>query len=363
MEVVPAQAGTDAVMHMANELWVPAGAGTTRVVFERIENRMKTILLLGATLTVTCAVAPAPAADAYPTRAIRMIVPFTAGGAADIIARLMGAKLTESLGQSIVVDSRPGGGTVLGTELVARANPDGYTLGLLATSLALNVGLLPKIPYDAMKDFSPITLAVDTPLIFVVPAALPVTSMRDLIALAKSKPNGVIYGSSGQGTSGHLAIELLSYKVGIKMLHVPYKGAGQALIDLLGGQIQVVCTSTLPALPHVRSGQLRGLAVTTAARSRAVPDIPTVAEAASVPGYRASTWYALFAPARTAPAIITTLHRAATQSLKVSTVVEQLAAQGADPIGNTPAELRQFMQNEIDVWTKVIRQANIRPNT
>jgi tripartite-type tricarboxylate transporter receptor subunit TctC len=326
------------------------------------ENTTNLKLLLGAVLTGAVSCVSAHAADAYPTRSIRMIVPFSPGGAADIIARLMGARLTEAWGQSIVVDSRPGGGTVLGTEIVARANPDGYTLGLLATSFALNVGLLSKIPYDAMKDFAPITLAVDTPLIFVVPASLPVKNMNELVALAKSKPNGVIYGSSGQGTSGHLAIELLSYRAGIKMLHVPYKGAGQALIDLLGAQIQVVCTSTLPALPHVRSGQLRGLAVTTAARSRAAPEIPTVAEAASLPGYRASTWYALFAPARTPPAIISTVHRGATQALKVPTVVEQLAAQGAEPIGNTPDELRQFMQNEIDVWTKVIRQAGIKPN-
>ncbi len=320
-------------------------------------------LLFAAALTAASAYAPAHAADAYPTRAIRVIVPFTAGGAADIIARLMGARLTETFGQSVVVDTRPGGGTVLGTEIVARANPDGYTLGLLATSFALNVGLLPKLPYDTMQDFSPITLAVDTPLIFVVPASLPVKTLPDLIAMAKSKPNRVIYGSSGQGTSGHLAIELLSFKTGITMLHVPYKGAGQALIDLLGAQIQVVCTSTLPALPHVRSGQLRGLAVTTAMRSRAAPDIPTVAEAASIPGYRASTWYALFAPARTPAPIISTLHRAATQALKAPVVVEQLAAQGGDPIGNTPDELRRFLQNEIDVWTKIIRQAGIRPNT
>ncbi len=324
---------------------------------------MKSQLLFAAVLAAAGAYAPAHAAEVYPTRAIRVIVPFTAGGAADIIARLMGARFTETFGQSVVVDTRPGGGTVLGTEIVARANPDGYTLGLLATSFALNVGLLPKLPYDTMKDFSPITLAVDTPLIFVVPASLPVKTLPELITMAKSKPNRVIYGSSGQGTSGHLAIELLSFKTGITMLHVPYKGAGQALIDLLGAQINVVCTSTLPALPHVRSGQLRGLAVTTATRSRAAPDIPTVAEAASIPGYRASTWYALFAPAHTPAPIISKLHRAATQALKAPMVVEQLAAQGGDPIGNTPDELRRFLQNEIDVWTKIIRQAGIRPNT
>ncbi len=324
---------------------------------------MNRSLFLSAALAGVLVHAPARAADTYPARAIRVIVPFTAGGAADIIARLMGARLTETFGQAVVVDTRPGGGTVLGTEIVARAHPDGYTLGLLATSLALNVGLLPKLPYDTMRDFAPVTLAVDTPLIFVVPAALPVKTLPELIAMAKSQPNRVLYGSSGQGTSGHLAIELLSFKTGITMLHVPYKGAGQALIDLLGAQIQVVCTSTLPALPHVRSGQLRGLAVTTAMRSRAAPDIPTVAEAASLPGYRASTWYALFAPARTPAPIISKLHGAATQSLKAPVVVEQLAAQGGEPIGNTPDELRRFLQNEIDVWSKIIRQAGIRPNT
>ncbi len=317
--------------------------------------------LPGVAVISACVITTAHAADTYPTRAIRMIVPFTVGGAADIIARLMSARMAESMGQSIVIDTRPGGGTVLGTEIVARASADGYTVGMLATSLAMNTGLLSKLPYDAVKDFAPITLAVDTPLIFVVPASLPVKSMNELIALAKTKPNALTYGSSGQGTSGHLANELLSYRAGLKMLHVPYKGAGQALIDLLGGQIHMVCTSTLPALPFVRAGQLRGLAVTTAARTRAAPDIPTVAEAASLPGYRASTWYALFAPARTPAPVIATLHRAAVQSLKAQSVVEQLGAQGGDPIGNTPAELAQFLQGEIDVWTKVIRQAGIKP--
>ena len=322
---------------------------------------MKRKWLLSMVPAGLLACAQAYAADAYPTRAIRMIVPFAAGGAADIIARLISARMTETLGQPIVIDTRPGGGTVLGTEIVARANPDGHTVGMLATSLALNTGLLSKIPYDSVKDFAPITLAVDTPLIIVVPAALPVKTLAEFIALAKTKPNRVAYGSSGQGTSGHLANELLSYRTGITMLHVPYKGAGPALIDLIGGQVQMVCTSTLPALPHLRSGHLRGLAVTTAARTRAAPDVPTVAEAASLPGYRASTWYALFAPTRTPAAIINTLHRASVQALKNPVVVEQLVAQGGDPIGNTPDELRKFLQGEIDVWTKVIKVAGIKP--
>ncbi|MEO7726876.1 MAG: tripartite tricarboxylate transporter substrate binding protein [Burkholderiales bacterium] len=308
-----------------------------------------------------CAFSPALAADAYPSRPIRLIVPFSAGGGADIIARLLGSSMSKTLNTQFVIDTRPGAGTVLGTELAAHASPDGYTLVLVATAYATNPGLLGKLPFDPINAFEPITLAVDTPLIFVVPVSLPVSSLRELIDLAKSKPNGVIYGSSGQGTSGHLAVVLLSFKTGIRMTHVPYKGASQALIDLLGAQIQMLCTSTLPALPHVRSGQLRALAVTTATRSRAVPDVPTVAEAASLPGFRASSWYALLAPARTAPFIIGKLHDAATQALRSPAVFEQLLAQGADLIGNTPEELRQFLRNEIDTWTTVIKRANVRP--
>ena len=320
-------------------------------------------LARAAGIVYLCVTAPLHAAEIYPSRPIRLIVPFSAGGAADIIARLLGSGMTKGLNAQIVIDTRPGGGTVVGTELAARANPDGYTLLLAATAHALNPGLLGKLPFDPIADFSPITLAVETPLIFVVPASLAVTNLRELIALAKSQANRVTYGSAGQGTSGHLAAELLSFKSGFSMVHVPYKGAGPALIDLIGAQIQVVCTSTLPALPFVRSGQLRGLAVTSVARSRAAPDIPTVAEAAPLPGYRASTWYALIAPARTPPAIVARLHGAATQALRSPALVDQLLAQGAEPIANTPDELRQFLQNEIEVWTKVIRQANIRPNT
>ena len=320
-----------------------------------------TVMLSLCAPCVLCMAQVCHAADVFPMRAIRMIVPFTSGGAAEITARLMGVRMTDTLGQSIVIDTRPGGGTVLGTDLLAKSSPDGYTVGMLATSLALNAGLLSRLPYDSVKDFSPITMAVDTPLICVAPSSLPVKSMRELIARAKGKPNGLAYGTAGQGTSGHLAVELISYRAGIQMLHVPYKGAGQALIDLMGGQVQLVCTSTLPALPHVRSGQLRALAVTTASRTRAAPDVPTVAEAADLPGYRASTWYAIFAPARTPPPVIQTLHRAAVQALKHPQVVEQLAAQGGDAIGNSPDELRKFLQNEIDVWSKVIKQAGIKP--
>jgi tripartite-type tricarboxylate transporter receptor subunit TctC len=327
-------------------------------------NRVRTLLQLLLCAFVASAVSPAraSAADSYPQRPIRLIVPFAAGGGADIIARLLSAKMAETLRQQIVVDTRAGAGSVLGTDLAAKANPDGYTLALVATAHVLNPGLVPKLPYDSITDFAPITMAVETPLVFVVPASLSINSMDQLIASAKSQPGRIIYGSSGQGTAGHLATELLSVRTGIKMVHVPYKGASQALTDLLGGQIQVVCTSTLPALPQVRAGKLRALAVTTPARSRAAPEIPTVAES-GVPGYQATTWYALLAPARTPGTIVSKVHAAAVEALHSSAVTEQLAAQGAEPVANSPEELRKFLQSQIEVWTQVIKQARIRPNT
>ncbi|HSQ03551.1 MAG TPA: tripartite tricarboxylate transporter substrate binding protein, partial [Burkholderiales bacterium] len=260
------------------------------------------------------------------------------------------------------VDIRPGAGSVLGTDLAAKANPDGYTLVLVATAHALNTGLMSKLPYDAIRDFAPITLAVDSPLVFLAPPAVGIGTIADLIALAKSQPGRIIYGSSGQGTSGHLATELLQLRTGIRMVHVPYKGAGQALTDLLGAQIQLLCTSTMPSLPHVRSGKLRALAVTTRSRSSAAPDIPTVAES-GIPGFQATTWYALLAPAGTSPAIIEKLHAVTVHVLRSPAVTDLLRAQGAEAIANSPQELRAFLENEIAVWTKVIRQANIRPNT
>lgn len=321
---------------------------------------LKRILRAALSAALGCSLA-AHAADSYPSRPIRLIVPFVAGGGADIIARLMSGSMSKSLNTQMVVDNRPGAGTVLGTDIAAHSSPDGYTLVLVATAHATNPGLVGKLPYDSINDFAPITLAVDTPLVIVVPMSLPVTSLRELIDFAKSKPQRINYGSAGQGTSGHLAMALFSLKTGINMTHVPYKGASQALVDLLGAQIQVLCTSTLPALPHVRTGQLRALAVTTAARSRAVPDIPTVAEAAQLPGFRASSWYALLAPAHTSPAIVKRIYDSATQALRSPAVSEQLLAQGGEPIANTPDELRQFLRTEIETWTTVIRDAKVRP--
>ena len=302
--------------------------------------------------------AEASAAEVYPQRAIRLIIPYPPGGAGDIVGRMLSAKLGEALGQQIVVDNRPGGGQLIATQLTAKAAPDGYTLFLASATHGINPGLLKKLPYDSITDFAPITLVADSPLVFVAHPALGVSNIRELVAQAKSRPGRINYASSGPGTGGHLSVELLKWMTGIDLVHIPYKGAGPALTDLIGGQVQMMCTSPLPALPHVKSGRLVALAMTSRSRSRAAPEIPTVAE--SVPGYESTLWYALLAPAATPQAIIRKIHAETTKVLKLPEITEQLLAQGADPIGNSPQELKKFLQTEIDRWTKLIRQANIR---
>jgi len=299
-------------------------------------------------------------ADAYPQRAIRLIVPYPPGGAGDIVGRMLAPKLTEALGQQVVVDNRGGGGQIIATELTAKAQPDGYTLFLASATHGINPGLRRgKLPYDTIKDFAPITLVAESPLVFVAHPSLGVANMKDLVAAAKAKPGRINYASSGPGTGGHLSVELLKYHTGIDLVHVPYKGAGPALTDLIGGQVQMMCTSPLPAMPHVKSGRLKALGMTSRTRSRAAPEVPTVAEQV-VPGYESSLWYALLAPAATPQPVIKRVHAEAVRIVKSSEVTGQLLAQGAEPIGGSPEELRKFVLAEIERWTKVIEQANIR---
>jgi tripartite-type tricarboxylate transporter receptor subunit TctC len=297
-------------------------------------------------------------AQNYPSKSIRLIVPYPPGGAGDIVGRMLSVRLTEALGQQVVVDNRPGGGQIIATQMTAKAAPDGYTLFLASATHGINPGLLKTLPYDSLKDFAPITLVADSPLLFIAHPSLGVNSIKDLVAQAKIRPGRINYASSGRGTGGHLSVELLKWMTGIDLVHVPYKGAGPALTDLIGGQVQMMCTSPLPSLPHVKSGRLVALAMTSRARSRAAPDIPTVAE--TVPGYESTLWYALLAPAATPPAIIKRIHAETTRILKLPEVTEQLLAQGADPIGNSPQELEKFLRTEIERWTKVIQQAKIR---
>jgi tripartite-type tricarboxylate transporter receptor subunit TctC len=304
-------------------------------------------------------VLPAPAADGFPQRSIRLIIPYPPGGAGDIVGRLLSARLGERLGQQIVIDNRGGGGQVIATEMTARAVPDGHTLFLSSATHGVNPGLRDKLPYDSIRDFTPITLVASSPLVFVAHPGLGVNSIGELVAAAKARPGAISYGSSGPGTGGHLAVELLNWLAGIKLVHVPYKGAAPALIDLVGGQVQVVCTSPLPAMPHVKAGRLRALAMTGASRSRAAPDIPTVAEA-GYGAYQASLWYALLGPAGIPAPVVLRLHAESVAVIRSAAVGEQLMSQGAEPAGGSPQELETFMRGEIERWTRVIKQAQIR---
>jgi len=305
-------------------------------------------------------VAAAVAADSYPQRAVRMIIPYPPGGAGDIVGRMLSTRLTELLGQQVVIDNRGGGGQLIATQLAAKAEPDGYTLFLASATHGINPGLRKSLPYDTVKDFAPITLVAQSPLVFVAHPSIGVTTIKELIALAKAKPGQLSYGSSGPGTGGHLSVEMLKWMTGTDLVHVPYKGAGPALTDLIGGQLQIICTSPLPAMPHVKSGRLKALAMTSLTRSRSYPDIPTVAE--TLPGYESTLWYALLAPAGTPTPIVKRVHDETVKALKSPEMTEQLQQQGADPVGNSPAELQQFIQSEIARWTKVIRAAHITAN-
>jgi len=318
-------------------------------------------ILICATVAALCTVGAAAAADQYPQRAIRLIIPYPAGGAGDIVGRLLSSRLSESLGQQIVIDNRGGGAQLIATEIAAKAPADGYTLFLASATHSINPGLRKKLPYDTIRDFSSITMVASSPLGFVANPSLGVSNIRELVAAAKTQPGRINYASSGPGTGGHLAVELLSWMAGIKFTHVPYKGAAPALVDVIGGQVQFMCTSPLPAMPHVKSGKLRALAMTGSKRSPSAPDIPTVAEA-GYKGYETTLWYALLAPAGTPRPIISRLHDDTIKVVKSPAMTEQLMAQGAEPVGNSPQQLDAYIRSEIERWTKVIAEAHIKPD-
>jgi len=317
---------------------------------------MRVFLLLAALF------APAIAwgAQAYPERAVRLIIPYPPGGAGDIVGRLLAARLTAAFGQQVVVDNRGGGGQIIATEITAKATPDGHTLFLASATHGINPGLRRgKLPYDSVRDFAPITLVAQSPLVFVAHPSLGAGSIKELIVLAKSRPGRINYASSGPGTGGHLSVELLKFHAGIDLVHVPYKGAGPALIDVVGGQVQMMCTSPLAAMPHVKSGKLRALGMTGAKRSRAAPELPTISEQ-GVAGYESSLWYAMLAPAATPPAVVKRVHAETVKIVKSPDVSAQLLSQGAEPVGGTPQELAAFIKSEIVRWEKLVAAANIR---
>ena len=306
------------------------------------------------------AIAPAALAQSYPAKTIRMIVPSAAGGSVDFMARMVANKISPALGQQVVVENRAGSGGVVGTEVVARSAPDGYVLLMAYGSHVINPSLYPKLPYDTLKDFSAISQISVQPLMIIVHPTLPVRTVKELIALAKARPGQLNYATAGSGSGGHLANVIFNHMAGVSMVHVPYKGSSPAIIDLIAGNTQMHIASLITVLPHVRSGKVRGIAVTSAKRSAVVPDIPAVAE--TLRGYEVVNSYYLLAPAGTPNEIIARLHAEVAKALREPDVVERLAKDGADPVGNTPAEATQVIAQEIVKWGKAVKDSGAKPD-
>jgi tripartite-type tricarboxylate transporter receptor subunit TctC len=323
----------------------------------------KDMRVVQATLMVVIfGIAGNAVAQNYPNRPIRIVVVSTPGGSVDTMARVVGPRLAERWGQQVIVDNRPGAGGAIAAEIVARSPADGYTLimGTVA-SLATNVSLRKSLPYDPVRDFAPITLVATQNLMLLIHPSIPAKSVKELVALAKRQPGQLSFASAGNGTGGHLSGELFKLLAGIDLLHVPYKGVAPALIDVISGQVSMTFASILSGHPHAQSGKLRALAVTGARRSPAVPQLPTMIEA-GVKGYESATWYGLLAPAGTPPDIVAKLNAEVVSILKQPETHERLSKEGADPVGNTPAEFGKFIRSEIEKWGKVIKAAGIKPS-
>ena len=300
------------------------------------------------------------AQQAYPTKPIRMICPFPPGGTTDVVARLVAQKLTEAWGQQVVVDNRPGAGGIIGTEIVAKAAPDGYTvlLGSITTH-AVNPALYKKLNFDPVKDFAPVSLVVSSPQLLAVHPSVAAKSVKELIALAKAKPGQLNYASAGTGTSPHLTFELFKSMAGIDVVHVPYKGTGPAITDLIGGQVQMMITGVVALMPHVKSGKLRGLGVTSAKRVAALPDLPTIVES-GIPGFDVSSWFGVFLPGGTPKPIVAKMNAEIRKILEVPEVRQRLIGQGADPASNTPEEFAAYVNAEMARWGKVVRDTGAK---
>ena len=295
----------------------------------------------------------------YPSRPIRVIVPFAPGGGLDITTRLIGQKLTEKWGQNIVVDTRPGAATIVGTEIASNAAPDGYTLLMITTTFAINPGLRSKLPYDPFKDFTPITQLNSQPNVIVVAPSFAGKSVKDLIALAKSRPGEMTFASPGAGSAPHLSAEMFQRQAGVNMIHVPYKGIPPAVTDVLGGRVAMLFTTTISAAPHIKAGKLRAVAITSAKRQPSMPDVPTVGE--TLPGYRAEAFQGMVAPAGVPQGIVNKISAEVVRIVRLPDVAERFQLDGAEAVGSTPKEFAAFLKAEMQKWSKVIRDAGIKP--
>jgi tripartite-type tricarboxylate transporter receptor subunit TctC len=316
----------------------------------------RTACVLAIALVVTL---PAAAQD-YPKRPIELVVPFVAGGTTDNIARLMAQRVSESWGQTVVVNNRAGGGSTIGTNAVAKAPPDGHTLLVTTIGFAINAGLQ-KLPYDPIGDFTPITELASLPLVLVVHASVPATNLQEFIALAKSKAGGWDYASSGTGTSPHLAAEMFKSMAGIELVHVPFKGNAEAMNSLMGGHVKIYFALVPAVLQHIKTGALRAIAVTTEERLPYLRDVPTIAEL-GFPGYEISSWQGVFAPAGTPKDVVAKINGELVRMLNVPEIHRRISQEGADPVGSTPDAFATRVKNEITKWTKVIKTSGIQPS-
>jgi tripartite-type tricarboxylate transporter receptor subunit TctC len=300
------------------------------------------------------------AAQSFPEKPIRMVVGFAAGGPNDTQARLIGAKLAESLGQQVIVDNRAGASGIIGTQFVARSAPDGYTLMLISAGHTIVSLFHDQMPYHAVNDFAPVTQVSSSPFVLVVHPSLPAQSVRGLIQLAKARPGQLLYGSAGNGSSLQIATELFNSMAGIKMVHVPYKGGAPATNDLLAGHVQLMFNNVVSSLPQARAGRLRALAVTSAKRSSAAPELPTISE--TLPGYEVDAWYGVIAPRGTPPAIVSRLRSEIVKAIAYPDVRQRLSSLGLEPVGGTPEDFGRLLQNELTKWAKVVKEAGITAN-
>ena len=316
-------------------------------------------MLIGIAALAAGIAAHHASAQTYPVKPIRFVVPLAAGGPGDVLARAIGQKLSEQVGQSVVIDNRPGANTNVGSEFVAKAPADGYTLLATASTLTINPSLYPKLPYEPIRDFAPVTLIGSTPLILVVHPSLPAKSVKELAALAKSRPGQINYGSAGNGSVLHLAGEMFNTLAGVKLVHVPYKGVTNAFSDLLGGQISIMFPGAPIALPQVKAGKLRALGTTGAGRTAAAPELPPIAES-GLPGYEISVWYGMLAPAGTPPAVINRLHAEISRIVQLPDIRERWAVLGAEPLHNTPEQFAAFLKADLGKWAKVVRDSGAK---
>jgi len=313
-------------------------------------------LLMGCLLP---AGALAQADGAYPTKTVRLIVGQSPGGATDIVARLVAQKLSENVRQSVIVENRTGAAGSIGANFVSKSAPDGYTLLVVSSSYAINPSLHGSLPFDPVKDLAPVSLIAEAPFLLVIHPSLPAHSVKELVALAKAKPNELNFASGGNGSSGHLAGELFKHLAGMRLVHVPYKGAGPALVEVMTGQVHMTFGSVLSSLQHVKSGRLRALAVTSAKRSSALPDLPTVAEA-GIKGYRRTTWYGVLAPAATSPALVSRISEEIRKAVNSEDVRKRILTDGAEPEGSSPKEFQEHLAAEIRIARDIVEKAGLK---